>query len=42
MRILSYDKFDGLNIPKDAEEFWVEDGKDIVYSKYSLTSAKRL
>jgi len=42
MRILSYNKFDGLNLPKDVEELWVEEGKDIVYSKYSLTSAKRL
>jgi len=42
MKILSYDKFDGLNLPKDIEELWVEEGKDIPYSKYSLTSAKRL
>ena len=42
MRILSYNQFDGLNLPKDIEELWIEDGKDIVYSKYSLTSAKRL
>ena len=42
MRILSYDKFDGLNLPKDVEELWVEDGKDMVYSRYSLTSAKQL
>ena len=42
MKILSYGKFDGLYLPKDIEELWIENGKDILYSKYSLTSAKRL
>ncbi|WOE69897.1 DUF6544 family protein [Hydrogenimonas thermophila] len=42
MKVISYDKFDGLNLPKEVEEIWVEDNKNIIYSKYSLTSAKRL
>ena len=42
MRILSYGNVDGLNLPKDIEEMWVQDKGDIVYSKYSVTSAKRL
>lgn len=42
MRIFSYGKADGLNLPKDVEEMWVENGNGITYSKYSVTSAKRL
>jgi hypothetical protein len=42
MKILSYGTFDGLNLPKEVEEAWIEDGNTIPFSKYSLTSAKRL
>ena len=42
MKILSYGKYDGLNLPKYVEEVWVEEGEEFTFSRYSLTSAKRL
>ena len=42
MRISSYGKFDGLYLPKDIEEVWVEEKEEFIFSRYSLTLAKRL
>ncbi len=42
MKIYSYGVFDGLTLPKKAEESWVIDGNEIIYSKSTLDSVKRL
>ncbi|WP_201352109.1 DUF6544 family protein [Hydrogenimonas urashimensis] len=42
MIVHAYGEYDGLHLPQSVEEAWIIGNKPIVYTRYRLTSAKRL